>query len=466
MKSEPTSEMNLSTNPVPGPGLNELLRMLPALRDNPLQFLLDSAERYGDLAQFKIGKLHAFVLTGPEEIQYVLQDNNRNYTKDTVQYNSLARVTGRGLLTSDGELWLRQRRRMQPAFHRQRITGFGPLMVEAAARKMDDWGVALENGKPLDVDREMMELTLEILGKALLGVDLRTEAPALTAAVLVALDHVVLGLKSPNLLPDWVPTPRQRKFEQAMRSLDGAVEDILRAHRARAAAPGEGSSLLDAMLRSTDGGEPMSEQQLRDELITILIAGHETVASALTWACYLLAKNPSAEQRLREELNQVLGEGASARAPEVADLPALQYTRRVFDETLRLYPPAWLVTRKNIQEDRIRGVRIPAGSLVVVSIAGVQRSPRCWDAPEQFAPDRFLPEPSAGRHRFAYLPFGGGPRLCIGNTFALQEAPLVLAAMYQRYHLELTGEDEVVVDALVTQRPRGGLHMRVHPAAG
>ena len=452
-----------SYSALPGPALRELLRMLPGLRNNPLQFLLDTANRYGDLAQFKIGNRYAFVLTGPEEIQYVLQENNRNYTKDTIQYNSLARVTGRGLLTSDGDLWLRQRRRMQPAFHRQKIASFGPLMAAAAASRMDAWA-ALPGGNALDVDREMMELALEILGRALLGVDLRREAPALTSAVLVALDHIVLGLKSPSLLPGWVPTPRQRRFELAMRALDSAVQDIIRAHRARSG--GEGSSLLDVMLRSTDDGEGMSDQQLRDELITILIAGHETVASALTWACYLLAQNPTAEARLRQELRQALGEGDNLRPPSVDDLPALDYTRRVFDETLRLYPPAWLVTRKNVQDDTIRGARIPAGSLVVISIAGVQRSPACWNNPQQFDPDRFLPENSAGRHRYAYLPFGGGPRLCIGNTFALQEAPLVLAAIYQRYHLELVDPEAMIVDALVTQRPRGGLHMRVRPADG
>ncbi len=203
------------------------------------------------------------------------------------------------------------------------------------------------------------------------------------------------------------------------------------------------------------GKAQMTDQQVRDELITILIAGHETVASALTWSCYLLSQNPPAETRMRQELEQVL----HGRQAAVEDLPALDYTRRVFDEALRLYPPAWLVTRKSIQADRIAGVRIPPNALMVISIATTHTNPVYWPDPQRFDPDRFLPETAASRPQFAYLPFGGGPRLCIGNHFALTEAPLVLASIYQRYHLELKPDHAVIVDPLVTLRPRGGLPM-------
>jgi cytochrome P450 len=448
------------SNPAPGPGLLELLRSLTELRDNPLTFLQQAAATYGELVHFKLGPWNAFVLTRPEDIQHVLQENNRNYTKDTIQYNALADVTGRGLLTSDGEPWLRQRRRMQPAFHRQRVQGFGPLMLEAAAGKAADWEAAAQSGALIDVDREMMELALEILGKALLGVDLRTEAPALTSAVLVALDHIVNGIKSPNILPGFLPTPSRRAFQRALRTLDGAVQEILQARRKAGPSHASGD-LLDMMLHATDDGAAMTDQQLRDELITILIAGHETVASALTWACYLLATNPTVEARLHVELDAVLG----GRAPTMDDLPALDFTRRVFDETLRLYPPAWLVTRKNVEPDVIGGARIPAGSLVIVSLATTHRNPAYWPDPDRFDPDRFLPEVASARPRYAYLPFGGGPRLCIGNHFALLEAPLILASLYQRYHLALDPGREVIVDPLVTLRPRGGLPMRVRAYA-
>ncbi len=449
--------MTAGTASAPGPGQLELLRSLTGLRDNPLAFLQDAAARYGDLVHFRLGRWDAFVLSRPEDIQHVLQDNHRNYTKDTLQYNGLAAVTGRGLLTSDGDIWLRQRRRMQPAFHRQRIHAFGPLMAQAAVSKAAAWQPAASSGALLDIDQEMMELALEILGKALLGVDLRTEAPALTSAVLTALDHVVNGLKSPDVLPNFIPTPRKRRFRQALARLDAAVQEIIQAHRRPDYQPGPVGDLLDTMLRALEGDTPMTDQQLRDELITILIAGHETVASALTWAAYLLAQNPDVEARMLAELDSVLG----GRDPGVDDLPALDYTRRVFDETLRLYPPAWIVTRKNIAEDTLSGARIPPGSLVVVSLVTAQRNPAYWPDPERFDPDRFLPEAAAGRPRYAYLPFGGGPRLCIGNTFALTEAPLILASIYQRYRLALEPGRPVIVDPLVTLRPRGGLHMRV-----
>ncbi len=447
--------MPASALSAPGPDLRTLLTSLTGLRDDPLAFLQDAAARYGELVHFRLGPWNAFLLSRPEDIQHVLQDNNRNYTKDTLQYNGLAKVTGRGLLTSDGDIWLRQRRHMQPAFHRQRIQGFAPLMLEAAARKAEAWGTLCESGRPVDVDREMMELALEILGKALLGVDLRTEAPVLTSAVLVALDHIVNGMKNPEILPGFVPTPARRKFQQALRTLDGAVAEIIAARRG---ATGAGESyLVDMLLRAPEGGAPMSDQQVRDELITILIAGHETVASALTWACYLLASNPAAEARLHAELDTVL----AGREPTMDDLPALEYTRRVFDETMRLYPPAWLVTRKNIAEDTIGGARIPPGSMVVISLASAHRNPIYWPEPERFDPDRFLPEQVNARPRFAYLPFGGGPRLCIGNHFALLEAPIILASLYQRYTLALEPGRPVKVDALVTQRPHGGLPMLV-----
>jgi len=430
----------------PGPAPVELLRSLAGLRENPLRFLDQAMSRYGGLVHYRLGPLNAFLLSRPEDIQQVLLDNQRNYTKDTFQYNALAEVTGRGLLTNDGEDWLRQRRRIQPAFHRQKIAAFGDLMVDAAARAAGTWQGAI------DVDREMMKLALEILGKALLGADLGREAPALTWAVLTALDHVVGKLRSPGLLPDWVPTRSHRRFREALGRLDRAVAEIVRAHRQ---VNGPSGDLLDALLGMGGGETPMSERQVRDELVTFLIAGHETVASALTWTFYLLAQNPEAAERLDEELRRVL----DGRNPGVEDLPALDYTRRVFDEALRLYPPAWLVTRRSLREDVIGGARVPPGSLVIASIWSAQRSAEIWPDPLRFDPDRFLPAAVASRPKFSYLPFGGGPRLCIGNTFALTEGPLVLATIAQRCRLELAPGQEVIIDPLVTLRPRGGLRM-------
>jgi cytochrome P450 len=448
-----------SLSPAPGPDLRALLNRLPELRANPLKFIQQAINTYGDLVHFRLGGLHAFLVNHPDAIQHILQENNRSYTKDTLQYNALAAVTGKGLLTSDGETWLAHRRLMQPAFSRPRIYNFGPQMVAAAENMLDGWQAAAGNAQPLDVDQAMMRLALEILGKAVLGVDLEREAPALTEAVTIVLDHVVEQLKSPPAIPHFIPTRANRRYRSALGTLDQAVLEIIAAHRQEPHSTQ--GDLLDLMIQAgnTPGHPALNARQLRDEIVTILIAGHETVASALTWACFLLSQNPAAAARLRKELHQVLG----GRRPEVADLPALTYTRRVFDEALRLYPPAWLITRKCVMADHIDGHAIPAGSLMVIGVAAVQRHPAFWPNPDCFDPDRFLPEQSAGRPHFAYLPFGGGPRLCIGNTFALTEAPLVLAAIYQRFRLELVPGTPVEALPLVTQRPSNGLPMLVYP---
>lgn len=443
----------------PGPALGVFLRSLPGLRTNPLKFIQDAANQYGDVVQFRVGGLNGFLLNHPAAIQHVLQDNNRNYSKDTIQYNALAVVTGNGLLTSDGDLWLHHRRLMQPAFHRQRIYSFGPLMTEAAARMLPGWQAAADLGQSVDIDQAMMRLALEILGKALMGVDLSSAAPALTAAVITVLDHVVGQVKSPPAVPNFIPTHANRRFRAAMHTLDQAVFEIIAAHQQKS--PSGPDDLLSLMLQAGGGGSlpAMDARQLRDEVITILIAGHETVASALTWTCYLLSQNPAAAEKMELELKTVL----KGHPPTVEDLPALEYTRRVFDETLRLYPPAWLITRKCLGEDRVKGYRIPAGSLIIIGVSAIHHHPAYWPDPDHFDPDRFTPEQTSDRPRYAYLPFGGGPRLCIGNSFALTEAPLILASIFQRFKLELVPGTVVETLPLVTLRPRFGLPMRICP---
>jgi cytochrome P450 len=436
----------------PGPALGDFLRSLPALRANPLRYIEDAVVGFGDVIEFRAGRLSGVLLNQPAAIQHVLLDNHQNYSKDTVQYNALAKVTGRGLLTSDGDVWLHHRRSMQPAFHRQRIHGFGPLMADATRDMLAGWENAAKSGLVVDVDQAMMELALEILGKALLGVDLRREAPALTQSVVTVLDHIVGQVKAPPGVPVFIPTLANRRFQAALRTLEQAVDEMIAAHQQM------GADAPDDLLSLLIGGQTvMSPRQLRDEVITILIAGHETVASALTWACYLLSQNPIAAERMKQELGTVLGR----RFPCVDDLPALNYTRRIFDETLRLYPPAWLITRKALGEDRVAGYRVRAGSLVIIGVSAMHHHPTYWPDPDCFDPDRFTPENSAGRPRFAYLPFGGGPRLCIGNNFALAEAPLVLAAIFQRFGLKLAPGTLVEPLPLVTLRPANGMPMQV-----
>lgn len=432
---------------------------LRLLRKNPLAFLETSLLSGERVYHLPLRILDVYILNQPAYIQHVLLDNHRNYSKDTFQYNLLASITGRGLLTSDGDYWLRQRRLAQPAFHRKKITAFSDIIVGATQSMLEGWEEIRSKAELVDIDAEMMRLTLEIVGKALFSVDLRIEAQTLTQSVLAALDHLVFRSRNPFSLPNPIPTRRNREFQAALGQLNRAVEGIIQARRKSAVEMSDAGDLLELLMnaRDPDSGESMDDAQLRDEIITLLIAGHETVASALTWTWYLLAKNPDSGARLRSELERQLG----GRMPCADDLPNLPYTQMVFEEALRLYPPAWIITRKALNKDEIGGEIIKPGSLIVISPYTIHRHPDFWDSPERFQPERFASENPADRPRFAYIPFGGGPRLCIGDSFARVEAQLVLAAAAQRYRLHLEPGASVEAEPMVTLRPKNGLKMRI-----
>lgn len=436
---------------VPGPTPRELLPRLRELQQEPLEFLLELTRRYGPFVRLPVPGLPVFSISDPEAVKHVLQDNARNYSKRTLQFTNLALVTGQGLLTSDGEFWLRQRRMAQPAFHRHRIAGFGEAMTGAALRMLERWK-AKQDGV-LDLDHEMMEMTLEVVGLTLFSSDFSAAAERMVEATLTALDYVIHKAQNPFGPPAWVPTARNRRFRQALGVLDRAVYRLIEERRARGRPHGD---LLSMLLEARDDdGQPMTLRQLRDELITVIIAGHETVASALTWTWHLLAQHPQAEAALHAELAQVLG----GRTPTTDDLPRLPYTRAVFEEALRLYPPAWLITRRATGPDTVGGYPVPKGSLLVLSPYITHRQPSAWPEPETFRPERFLE--AARPPRYAYIPFGGGPRLCIGNTFALVEGQLILATVAQRYRLRPADPKPVEVAPLVTIRPKGGLWVRL-----
>ncbi len=439
----------------PGPGRFIPASDLQTLRESPLTALVKVAGRYGDFFQYPVGFWTIYVANHPDAVRHILQENHRNYTKATFQYRLLGQVAGNGLLSSDGAFWRRQRRLAQPAFHRESLAALGTVMAEATEGMVQRWQLFAARGEVFDADHEMMVLALEIVGKSLFGTSFADRADSITKAVHAALDEVVYRARTPIALPLSIPTPRARRFRRAVKTLDEAVYAIIEQRRNGTRHHDLLSMLLAA--RDEETGEGMSDAQLRDEMVTLIVAGHETVASALTWAWYLLAQHPDAERRLHDELAAVLG----GRAPTVQDLPALSYTRAIVEETLRLYPPAWLITRRAADVDEIGGYRIPAGALVVVSPYLTHRHPAFWENPERFEPERFAPERSE-RPRFAYFPFGGGPRLCIGNNFALMEAQLVLATVAQRYRLELAANGPVEVVPGVTLRPRVGLPVRLH----
>jgi cytochrome P450 len=453
--------------PPPGPKGRALLDDLKAMQENPLRLITSSFQRYGDFIHYPLGFMQVYIISHPDAVQHILQLNHRNYSKKTFQYNLLAGITGRGLLTNDGESWLQQRRLIQPAFHRSKIAAFDSLIVSSALRVLDRWERAGE--EILDIDAEMMQLTLQIVGQALFSIDLSDQANELTQATLIVLDYIVHRARHPISLPPGFPTTRNRQFSSALRLFNRYIQNLIEGRRrdldqsngaSRAGSP----DLLEMLLLARDEqtGKGMDDRQLRDEIITLLIAGHETVASALTWTWYLLSQNPQQESELHAELDQVL----QGRFPSSPDLARLPYTRMVFEEGLRIYPPAWMITRRATGLDRLPGYEeypIPAGALVLTSPYLVHRHPDFWGDPEKFMPERFSPENSAKRPRFTYIPFGGGPRLCIGDGFAMLEARLLIAAIAQRYRLRPIGSKSVEAASLVTLRPINGLPMAIEP---
>jgi cytochrome P450 len=363
-----------------------------------------------------------------------------------------------GLLTADGDTWLRQRRIAQPAFHRQKIAALSGVMVRAALDLADAWRAPAESGRSIDVAAEMMRLTLRIAGETLLSTDVSGDADTVGRAVTTVLEDSPNRIYRSLSVPLFIPTRKNREVLAAMKALDAVVFRMI-GERRRGGGP---EDLLSMLLQARDEttGEGMSDKQLRDEVMTIFLAGHETTANALAWTWYLLSKYPAAYRELRRELDTVLG----GRPPGLDDIPRLKYTTMVIEESMRLYPPVWIFTRAAREPDVIGGYPIPAGSYVFTSPYVSHRNPVFWENPEGFDPERFAEGRASSLPRFVYFPFGGGPRQCIGNTFAMMETMLVLAALAQRYRLDLVQGARVEPEPVVTLRPRSGIPMTVHAA--
>jgi cytochrome P450 len=384
----------------------------------------------------------------------VLQDNARNYHKSPL-YDKLRLSLGNGLLTSEGPYWLRQRRLAQPAFHRQRIATLAAVMTEAAAQTADRWEPVADRRQSLDVAEEMMQLTQAIILRTMLGTDLGPISDEVGSAWETVNRYIGESFWSLGLLDGW-PTPRNRRFHAARDVLDCAVFRMIEERRRRGASSDD---LLSMLIAATDEdtGERMTDRQLRDEVMTFFLAGHETTSLALAWTWYLLSQHPDAQARLETEVDEALGD----RAAGYQDLERLPYTRMVIEEAMRLYPPAWGFSRQAIEADTIGGYHLPAGWLVFVLPYVMHRHPLYWEDPERFDPARFTPDRAAARSKFVYLPFGAGPRQCIGNQFAIIEAQLIVATLTQRYRLRLVPGHRVEPWPLITLRPRYGIRMIV-----
>jgi cytochrome P450 len=446
----------MSPHTLPGPKRYPIVGSVLALTKDPLRFLFAAQRRYGDRFYYRIMNHHIYFLAHPDDIRHVLQDNYPNYHKHAL-YSAVKPLVGEGLLTSEGEHWLASRRLIQPIFHKQRIASFAEMMRESTEALIASRLAHYRDGRAFDLLPEMMRLTLTIVARALFSTDISGEADAVGRALSYALEFVSRRTTSPLAMPLALPTPANRRFQQAIDTLDGVVLGMI-AERRRSAARHD--DLLDMLLAAQDAdtGEKMSDRQVRDEAMTLFLAGHETTAAALTWLFYLLSQHVAVYEKLQDEVAQVL----AGRAVTLDDLPELRYTRMVIDETLRLYPPAWLIGRRALEDDTLAdGVTIPAGTNVSVSPYVTHRHSRFWDNPEGFEPERFAPERAKGRHRYAYLPFAGGPRQCIGNTFALMEMTVVVATLAQHLRLELVPGQRVVPDPGITLRPKGGLWVRL-----
>ncbi len=427
------------------------LGAIPDMARDPLAFLLNAALTHGRLVRLELGPRRMYLATHPDDLQYILVDNQRNFRKGP-SYDAVRPMLGQGLVTAEGDAWLRQRRLMQPAFHRHQIANMGAVMVEATAERFPVWDAAARAAAPIDLAAEMMTITQTVIVRTMFGASLGAD----TARLAQAFDQIVAYLSGLLLAPIAVPlswpTPRNRSFRAALALVEKTVYGFIEQRRQSADL---GSDLLGMLLSARDAatGEGMAPRQIRDEVLTIFFAGHETTATTLSWLWHELGRHPEVTERVYAEIDAVAG----GRPVTPADLAQMPYGRQVIDEALRLYPPAWVLARDMANADEVGGYTLPAGSSLLFSPYVTHRLPEFWPEPARFDPERFAPGASEGRHRYAYLPFIHGPRQCIGNTFALMEAQLVLATMAQRYHLRPQPGVEVRPEAQATLRPKPGV---------
>jgi len=435
-----------------------LLGHLAAFQQNRLALYHDTA-REGGMVRLRMGVVDVYHVSDPAYIQHILQDNQRNYGRHPYGQRLLRLLTGNGILTLDGEAWLKQRRLAQPAFHRQRLAAFGETMVSAALGLAAEWQQA--KGATLNIAQSFSRLTLQIAGKTLFSTDISdpTNRIGQTATYGVEFARDRLVTLFPALLA--VPTGLNRRYRAARRAADALIYTLIQQRRAQT---DKGDDLLGLLMQAVDEetGESLGDEELHDQMMTMLFAGQETTANALAWIFCLLAQHPESAATALAEISSVLGE----RLPTMEDLPNLPYIRMVIDEAMRLYPPVWLLGRRALQADRLGGYTIPKGALIAISPYAVHRHLAYWNEPTRFDPLRFTLEAQATRPRFAYLPFGGGARQCMGNRFALMEAHLVLATLLPRVKVRVSEGYRGEPEPLLNLRPKGGMLMTVEERIG
>jgi cytochrome P450 len=447
------SEIKAPLRPPPGPKGNFLLGNLSAVSRDWLGFYSRCAREYGDVVGLRYVHVPICLVRNPRDIEYVLVTNAGNFTK-SADYRALSRILGNGLLTNEGQSWQHQRSLIQPAFRRENILSYAPVMTCVINQLLGSW----TDGASRNLHGDMMAVTLQVVAQCLFGTEVAGVAERVGKAMQAVTDRFVLDASEALLLPFDIPDFLAPSRRRAIKDLDTIIEGIIRERRSSHRQHGD---LLGALLQVRDSsGQPMSDQQLRDEVMTLFLAGHETTAIALSWTCFLLAQHPRVEAKLVEELSSVLGD----REPTVDDIAHLRYTEMILKESMRLYPAVWGIGRRAIADCEIGGYRVTGGTNVFILQYLTQRDPRFFANPDAFDPERWREDPvRAGRlPRFAYFPFGGGPRVCVGASFAMLEASLLLAMIEQKFRLKLVPGRIVEPVASVTLRPKDGIHVTVH----
>lgn len=417
---------------------------LRRLIHDPLNLFTTMTREYGDIVCYRPAPETAYLLNHPDYVKHVLVDNSRNYSKATHSNLVFKNVVGDGLITSEGDHWRSQRRLMQPVFHKSRIAALAPIVLTETDKMLNSWQGHYARNTPVNIAREMSSLTLAITSRALFGVDLGEKVHQIGDMI--------------NRVANLFEKPSNPELLQARADLRQTIDYIIRERRRDFQDTGD---LLSAMHLAQDdvSGVRFDETGLRDQLMGLLIAGYETTANALTWTWYLLSQNPSSISLLRQEIRSELAD----RPPSYADLDRLEIVRQVLSEGLRLFPPAWILGRRALAEDEIGGFYVAPNTVIAICVYTLHRHPMFWDDPQVFDPGRFSSDGSSRRHKFAYIPFGAGPRQCIGNNFALMEASLILASIAQRFELHLLPGIEVIPEPLFVLRPKNDILMSLHP---
>jgi cytochrome P450 len=423
--------------------------------------------RQGGVVPLKIGLTGGHLVSDPALVRHVLLDNIDNYDKRTPAFDAVRVVLGNGMLTSGGAFWKRQRRIAQPAFHGESVRHFAPIISRLALETADEWERATAAGTPVDACTDMMKVTLRIVAETLFGDDLAGDADEINRVFPVILACLAARVTSPIRPPPWVPTANNRRLRPALDSLNRIVERLIAMKRSRLATgggpPGGHRDLLTILMlaRDAETGEAMSDAQLRDEVMTLMIAGHETTANALSWLWCLLDRHPDEQERLRAELLAATG----GRAPTVEDLPKLPRLKAVIQETLRLYPPVWMFDRRALGPDDLAGTKVSKGDLVIFCPYAIHRLPELWPDPETFRPERFEAGREEQKNKFAYLPFSAGPRTCIGNSFAMIESQIIMGTLLARFRARLADPSPIMPQPRVTLRTSRPVELRLERAA-